>query len=54
MNLTVHESSEAGDKVMDVRLRLEDAVINIRYIKNKPFRRSLTSSTTRSTVYFAS
>ena len=54
VNLTVHESSEAGDKVMDVRLRLEDAVINIRYIKNKPFRRSLTSSTTRSTVYFAS
>ena len=32
VNLTVHESSEAGDKVMDVRLRLEDAVINIRYI----------------------
>ena len=34
VNLTVHESSEAGDKVMDVRLRLEDAVINIRYIEN--------------------
>ena len=31
MNLTVHESSEAGDKVMEVRLRLEEAVINIRY-----------------------
>ena len=40
VNLTVHESSEAGDKVMDVRLRLEDAVINIRYIAQtdtKPF-----------------
>ena len=35
INLTVHESSEAGDKVMDVRLRLEDAVINIRYVKCK-------------------
>ena len=34
VNLTVHESSEAGDKVMDVRLRLEDAVINIRYLEN--------------------
>ena len=33
INLTVHESSEAGDKVMDVRLRLEDAVINLRYDK---------------------
>ena len=31
VNLTVHESSEAGDKVMEVRLRLEEAVINIRY-----------------------
>ena len=36
VNLTVHESSEAGDKVMDVRLRLEDAVINIRYMENIP------------------
>lgn len=33
INLTVHESSEAGDKVMDVRLRLEDAAINIRYVE---------------------
>ena len=31
VNLTVHESAEAGDKVMDVRLRMENAVINIRY-----------------------
>ena len=31
VNLTVHESSEAGEKVMEVRLRLEEAVINIRY-----------------------
>ena len=31
INLTVHESSEAGGKVMDVRLRLEGAAINLRY-----------------------
>ena len=31
INLTVHESSEAGGKVMDLRLRLEGAAINLRY-----------------------
>ena len=43
INLTVHESSEAGDKVMDVRLRLEDAVINIRYVKYYPLKVNLST-----------
>ena len=56
VNLTVHESSEAGDKVMDVRLRLEDAVINIRYMEiiaqtdTKPFNNPRPQ---RTTVYLS-